>query len=73
MPKGNGKKTLYDIIKTKKRQSNNFVFSMDKCNFNDDEVDKQIESIYKSQRTMFVDEIVIIRKNDITKVYKRKK
>lgn len=73
VPKGNGKNTLYGIIKSKKRQSNNFVVSMDKCNMDDNEVKKQVESIYKSQHTMFVDEIVVIRGNDIAKAYRRKK
>lgn len=69
----NGKNTLYNQINKKKGQSNNFIFDITKSDLSIDEIIRQIEGIYSSDNTKFVDEIWIIKDNEILEMYKRKK
>lgn len=70
---GNGKKILYDRISKKKRQASNFIFDLSGSTLTDDEIRGQIEYIYRSNHTRFVDEIVIIKNGKIVFVAKRPK
>lgn len=72
-PLGSGKNTLYGMVKSKKRQANNFVICADKTELSTEELERQIKSIYTSRNTTFVDTIVLIRNKQIVKVYKRNK
>ena len=72
-PLGAGKNTLYGMVKSKKRQANNFVICLDKTELTIQEVERQIEGIYHSEHTKFVDKIVLVKDNSIKKVYERKK
>ena len=68
---GSGKSTLVDAIKRKKGQSNSFIFDLTSSALTSEDVEKQIEKIYRDRHTAFVDEVVIIRGNNIEKVYKK--
>lgn len=72
-PIGNGKNTLYGMMKSKKRQANNFVICADKTELSTEELKRQIKAIYTSRNTTFVDTIVLIRNKQIVKVYRRNK
>lgn len=72
-PTGSGKNTLDGLIKHKSKQSSNFIFDLSDCPLTDDEVEQQITRIYASDNRMFVDIIVLYSKNEIIKVFKRKK
>ena len=72
-PLGNGKNTLYGMVKSKKRQANNFVICADKTEMTVDELRRQIEDIFRSRNTAFVDTIVLIKDNTIVNIYKRNK
>lgn len=72
-PIGNGKNTLYGMMKSKKRQANNFVICADKTELSTEELKRQIKAIYTSINTTFVDTIVLIRNKQIVKVYRRNK
>lgn len=72
-PVGSGKNTLYGMVKSKKKQANNFVICADKTLLLNEELERQINDIYKSKHTSFVDSIILIRENRILKVYSRKK
>ena len=72
-PIGNGKNTLYGMVKSKKRQANNFVICADKTELSTEEIEHQIKNIYKSRNTTFVDSIILVRNRKIVKVYKRNK
>lgn len=71
-PKGNGKNTLYGMVKSKKRQSNNFIIDLDSTELTIDEVLKQNEGIFSSSHTAYVDEMVYIKNKEIIKVFKKK-
>ena len=72
-PTGNGKNTLYGLVKSKKRQANNFVICIDKTALSLSEIERQIEGIYDSDHTRFVDTILLLKEDRIIKAYKRKK
>lgn len=71
--KGAGKKILYDRISKKKAQASNFIFDLSGCALTDEAIQQQIEYIYRSNHTRFVDEIVIIKNGKVVFVSKRAK
>lgn len=69
---GSGKNTLYDAVAKKKKQSSNFIFNLTDCPLDDQEIERQITSIYSSNRTLFIDKIAVYSNGEIKKVYARK-
>lgn len=72
-PRGSGKNTLYDAIAKKAAQSENFIFDLSLCPLSEMEVDRQIELIYRSTHTTFVDVIIEVRDGVIVNIFRRKK
>ena len=72
-PTGSGKNVLYGMIHKKRKQANNFIFDISKTPLPNEEIERQITSIYSSDRTMFVDKIILFKDNEIQKVYQRNK
>jgi len=70
-PTGRGKGLLYGMLAKKKKQSPNFLFDVTNCPLSDSEIDRQINSIFISNHTRFVECIVLIKNEDVIKVYKR--
>lgn len=70
-PTGKGKNVLYDAIAKKRKQSPNFIFNLTGCPLNSIEVEKQINNIFYSRHTRFVEKIAVIKNGEIVKVYER--
>lgn len=70
---GAGKKILYDRISRKKEQSKNFIFDLSDSALTDEVIHRQIEYIYCSDHTRFVDELVIVKNGKIVLAAKRVK
>lgn len=70
-PTGQGKNTLYGMISKKKKQSSNFIFDITLCPLSNEEIERQIETIYNSSHTEFVSTIVVIKDEAVIKVYKK--
>lgn len=71
-PGGKGKNTIFDAIKGSKYQADNVIMCIDKTPLQIEEVERQIEEVYESKRTDFIDEVVVLKGSEIIKVYKRK-
>ena len=71
-PGGKGKNTIFDAIKGSKYQADNVIMCIDKTPLQIEEVERQIEGVYESKRTDFIDEVVVLKSGEILKVYKRK-
>ncbi|MBQ9165654.1 MAG: hypothetical protein IJX71_01805 [Oscillospiraceae bacterium] len=69
---GSSKNTLYNAISKKKRQSKNFIFDITECPLNIDELLLQVDGLYRSSHTRFVEEIILIKSDEILKVFQRK-
>ena len=68
---GNGKYTIQGNIKGKSEQSNNFIIDITKSKLCQEEIKEQIERIYNSKHYLWLDKIILIRNNEIIKIYKK--
>ena len=71
-PTGKGKNLLYGLIAKKYKQAHNFIIDITECPLSIEELEKQAESLYKSQRTGFLETIVFLKNREIIKVLSRK-
>ena len=72
-PTGSGKNLLYNMVHKKKSQANNFVFDISKCPLDYDTIKKQVDEIYTSKYTSFVEEIIVIKDGRILDKFRRQK
>lgn len=71
-PTGCGKNLVYGLIAKKRKQSDNFVIDITECPLSVEEIQKQIEQLYLSPRTGFLEKVVLMKDGKIIKVYERK-
>lgn len=71
-PTGRSKALFYNVVSKKREQASNFIFDITNCPLSDNEIRQQIERLYFSRHTRFIDKIVIMRNGEILRVYKRK-
>lgn len=71
-PTGRGKNVIYGLIAKKRKQANNFIIDISDCPLSVEEIEKQIESLYTSPRVGFLEKIVLMKNNEVLKVYGRK-
>lgn len=64
--------TIYNRIKKAKRQADSFIVDVTESGLGNETISSQIEKIYWSAETKFVDEIAFINGTDIFMVVKRK-
>lgn len=69
---GGGKWTIEGNLKGKKEQSNNFIIDITNAKLSIEEAQRQIQVIYNSKHYSWVDKILLIKNNEIIKVYKRR-
>lgn len=73
-PEGNGKNTIYGIVKSSKKQANTFAIDVSKTDLNLEEIMQQLEEgVFRSDRTKNVETIILldIKKKKILKVISR--
>lgn len=68
---GTSKNLVYNAIAKKKRQASNFILDISKSPLEESEIARQIEDIYWSRHTMFVEKIIVVKDEKIRKIYKR--
>lgn len=71
-PKGSSKYLLKGMVTKKKRQAPNFVFDITNCPLDMVEIERQINVIFSSRQTEFVEKIAIMKNGEILKVYSKK-
>lgn len=68
---GSGKNTIDNSIRKQQKQANNFIFDISKTKMKMDYIIKQIKNIYKSEHRYWVKQIIVIKNQEIIKIYKR--
>ena len=68
---GTSKNLVHNAIAKKKRQASNFILDISKSPLDENEIIRQIEEVYWSRHTMFVQKIIVIKDGKIRKIYKR--
>lgn len=69
--KTTGKNPIFNRVKKAKGQARNFILDITKADLTEEVVDGQVDKVFWSRETQFVDELVIIRDGKIDKVVKR--
>ena len=70
--RGNGKNTLDNAIKKQEKQATNFIFDISKSKMNEKDAIEQINNIYNSKHREWVEQIILIKDDNILKIYQRK-
>lgn len=70
---GESKNLIYNAICKKRKQADNFILDFTECKLSDEELLRQIEEIYWSKHTNFVNTIIAVRDEKILKIYSRNK
>ena len=68
-----GKNVFYHAVKKKKRQAGCFIFDITECPLENEEIEQQINNLFRSTHLTFIDQIALYKNDEIIKVYKRNK
>lgn len=68
-----GKNVFYNAVKKKKRQVGCFIFDITECPLENEEIEQQINNLFRSTHLTFIDQIALYKNDEIIKVYKRNK
>lgn len=71
-PTGVGKYLLKGLIAKKRKQADNFIIDITECTLSIDEIERQINELYKSPQVGFVINIVVLKNGEVVKVFCRK-
>ena len=62
---------LYGLIAKKKKQSNNFILDITNCPLSIEELERQVEDLYRSPRVGFLEKVVFVKNDGVIKVISR--
>ena len=62
---------IRNAIHKKRDQADNFIIDISKSEVTENELNKQIENVFNSYNTQFVDTIMVIKGEDVVKILKR--
>lgn len=68
---GCGKRCIEDTVKDKQKQANNFIFDITNSSLNQKEIFIQLDKLYYSSKTYFVEKVLVIKNNKIICFFKR--
>lgn len=71
-PTGSGKNLLYGLIAKRQKQSHNFIIDITGCPLSLDELEKQVEDLYRSPKVGFLECVVFMKDEEVLKVLSRK-
>ncbi len=67
-----GKNVLYNAVKKKKRQASCFMFDITDCTLESSEIQKQVNDLFRSTHTTFIDSVGLYKDGQIVGIFKRK-
>ncbi|MDD3223079.1 MAG: hypothetical protein EOM34_09110 [Clostridia bacterium] len=70
---GDNKNTLYNAVSKKNKQSSNFIFDISQSKLSTSEIFEQIERLYASKHTSWIDEIIVVKDGKVLRVTERNK
>ena len=70
---GTSKNLVYNALSKKGRQASNFVLDVSNCPLDVKEIARQIDYVYWSKHTSFIDKIMVVQNNQLAKIYERTK
>lgn len=68
---GNGESVLRDAVKRKRGQARRFIFDVSNSRLTASDIEKQMHGMFGDIHTAFVEEVVIVRGDEIEKVYRK--
>lgn len=69
---GIGKRVIEDAVKKKKKQANNFIFDITPSKIEKENLYKQLQKLYNSKTTNWINKVIVKNENDVIVIYKRK-
>ncbi|WP_432629004.1 phage minor capsid protein [Brotaphodocola sp.] len=70
---GTSKNLIYNAISKKKQQASNFILDISACPLSETDLLRQVEGIYWSRHTSFVDKLILVKDNQIINIFSRQK
>lgn len=72
-PEKINKNTFFNAVHNKREQANNFVFDISKNGMSIEQAVNQIEGLYTSKYTTFIERVVLVKNGKVIRVYEREK
>lgn len=69
---GSSKNVLYNALKGKRNQAENFIFDISKNPLNVDDLRNQAKLLFESKNREFVKRVILIKDDNILNVFERK-
>lgn len=70
---GTSSNLIYNAISKKKKQASNFILDISTCPLSETEILRQVEGIYWSRHTSFVDKLILVKNNQRINIFSRQK
>ena len=70
---GESKNLIYNAIAKKKKQANNFILDISECPLDLEQIYQQVEAIFWSSHTFFVEKLILIKGDKVLKIFARDK
>lgn len=68
---GTSKNLVYNAVSKKARQASNFILDISNCPLDTDEIARQVDYVYWSKHTRFVDKVIVVQSSQVLNVYER--
>lgn len=70
--KGTSKDAIRNAIHKKRKQADNFVIDISECPLDINEINQQLEDVFTSYNTSFVNTLILIKDSDVLRILQRK-
>lgn len=70
-PTGGADTTIYDLLKHKNKQANNFIIDIHRSQLKQEDSIKQVERLFYSKHRKWIKTIILMDNNEIFKILKR--